>query len=103
VIAMFRSILVAGACHDNDDDDDEVVMVWTEWLVLNNIKYCLHRRYAFLLFVYCFYSSLISVAPFLLRHPWRRRMMTLAEFYIFFVDERALGLSFCPCREVAST
>jgi hypothetical protein len=34
VIAMFRSILVAGACHD--DDDDDVVMVWTEWLVLNN-------------------------------------------------------------------
>jgi hypothetical protein len=34
VIAMFRSILVAGACHN--DDDDDVVMVWTEWLVLNN-------------------------------------------------------------------
>jgi hypothetical protein len=35
VIAMFGSILVAGACHDNNDDDD-VDMVWTEWLVLNN-------------------------------------------------------------------
>jgi hypothetical protein len=85
---MFGSILVAGACHD-DDDNDEVVMVWTEWLVLNNIKYCLHRRCGFLLFVYCFYSSLVCCAIL-----WRRRMMMLAQGVLYFLWMRERSV--CP-------
>jgi hypothetical protein len=64
---MFGSILVAGACHDNDDDD--VVMVWTEWLVR-------------------------VVAHFCCAILWRRRMMTLAQgvFLFLWMRERSV----CP-------